>query len=69
MSMGLASEPAVLATFDCIVALVRAMGGGITMRQLGAAHAAARELQAPTPDHGRLGDHAHALCLGVGRLT
>lgn len=44
MTMGLASEPAVLATFDRVCALVCASGAGMTLRQLSAASALARAL-------------------------
>lgn len=42
MSLSLTSDPAVLASFERITALVSARGEGITMRQLGAASALAR---------------------------
>jgi len=64
----LASDPAVLATFDRVCALVAEKRTGITMRQLGAAHALARELCATKSDPGKLADHAHALGLDVEAL-
>lgn len=42
----LASDPAVLACFDRVCALVCADGSGITLRQLSACHAVARALVA-----------------------
>lgn len=40
----LASDPVVIATFDRIVALVTSRGSGISLRELGTAHALARAL-------------------------
>lgn len=42
MSLGLASDPTMLACFERITALISARGEGITMRQLSAASALAR---------------------------
>jgi hypothetical protein len=54
-------SPEITARFDAICAQVGERGQGVTLRQLGACHALARELEAPEPDEGKVADHAHAL--------
>lgn len=49
----LASDPAVLACFDRVVALVCAKGSGVTLRQLSACNALARALVARDDDRTR----------------
>lgn len=44
MSLGIASEPAIFATFDRVCAMVCASGAGMTLRQLSTASALARAL-------------------------
>jgi hypothetical protein len=56
-------DPRVMATFDAICRLRGAQGHGLSLRDLAAAHALARELEADEPDEGRVGDHCHALGL------
>jgi hypothetical protein len=61
-------DPRVMARFDAICKLRGAQGHGISLRDLGACHALARELSADAPDSGRVGDHAHALGLDPAAL-
>lgn len=65
----IADSPAVLARFDRVCSLLTARNRGITMRELGAAHALARELQAEAPDPDRVVDFAAALDLDPEELS
>jgi hypothetical protein len=56
-------SPEVTARFDAICKLRGAQGHGISLRDLGACHALARELAADAPDSGKIGDHCFALDL------
>jgi hypothetical protein len=61
-------SPEVTARFDAICAQVGAQARGITLAQLAAAHALARELEEPEPDPGKIADHAFALGLDADGL-
>jgi hypothetical protein len=61
-------SPEVTARFDAICKLVSRDGRGITLAQLGAAHALARALEADEPDEGKVADHAHSLELDPREL-
>lgn len=60
--MILGSDPAVERRFDVICKAVAARGRGVTMLELGAAHALARELGADAPD----GHRVHQLADQLG---
>jgi hypothetical protein len=61
-------SPEVTARFDAICKLRGAQGRGLSLPDLAAAHALAVELEAPSPDEGRIADHAYALGLDVNAL-
>jgi hypothetical protein len=61
-------DAAVMARFDDVCTLVSPDGRGISLTQLGAAHALARELESDEPDQGKIGDHCHALGLDPAEL-
>jgi hypothetical protein len=67
MSLGL-DDPGVMERFDEVCKLVMARGRGITLSQLGAAHALARELASDEPDAGKIGDHCFALAIDPAAL-
>lgn len=58
----LVDTPAVAARFDAVCRAVAADRRGITLLQLGQAHALARELESEDPDQERVGD----LCARLG---
>jgi hypothetical protein len=58
----------VMETFDRACRLRGAQGRGLSLRDLAAAHALARELASDAPDSGKIGDHAHALGLDPAAL-
>lgn len=68
MSIALDS-PAVLARFDAVCNLVAAANNGITMVQLGKAHALARELECDAADTERLKKLAIELGLDEPHLS
>jgi len=60
--------PAVLARYDALCRLVGAQGQGITLPQLGDAHALARILESRDPDPDRVDALAHRLGLDPAEL-
>jgi hypothetical protein len=61
-------DAAVMARFDELCRLRGAQGHGLSLRDLAAAHALARELAGDEPDEGKVADHASALGLDVAEL-
>jgi hypothetical protein len=57
-------DAAVMARFDELCRLRGAQGHGLSLRDLAAAHALGRELEADTPDEGQIGDQAGAVSEG-----
>jgi hypothetical protein len=61
-------DPRVMETFDRACRLRGAQGHGLTLRDLAAAHALARELTSDEPDAGKIGDHCFALAIDPADL-